>query len=52
MPNSVVIWNEQGMGCLDLQTMMQFLYVAVTQKIKKKKKPERFTLILHGEERE
>lgn len=52
MPNSVVIWNKQGMDCLDLQTVMQFLYVAVIQKIKKKKKPERFTLILHGEERE
>lgn len=51
MPNSVVIWNKQGMDCLDLQTMMHFLYVAVIQKIKKKK-PERFTLILHGEERE
>lgn len=40
MPNSVVIWNKQGMDCLDLQTMMQFLYVAVIQKIKKKKTRE------------
>lgn len=35
-PNNVVIWNEQAMDYLDLQIMMQFLYVAVIQKIKKK----------------